>query len=285
LTEPGKDLHEIIQRILVDSLNIQRLAEQFSRRDQGQLVIATTHTQARYVLPHVITSFRKTFPKVHLVLHQGSPTEIVSMLVDGQADIGLATQSLRDAPQLATFPFYTWHHGVVMPRGHALEKTQPLTLAAIAEWPILTYHEAFAGRADIDQKFAHEGLAPDIVMSAMDTDVIKTYVEHGLGIGIIASVAFDRKRDAQLRLIEAAHLFDSNTSLIAVRKQSYLRSYTYRFIELCSPALREDTVRSAVLGVLAKTVHRGAAEPPRAADDGQGRADDLVNIPRQSRGL
>jgi LysR family cys regulon transcriptional activator len=194
LTDPGKDLIEIVERILLDTSNIKRLGEQFSNSEHGQLVIATTHTQARYVLPHVVTTFKKAYPKVHLMLHQGSPTEIVSMLLDGQADIGIATQALRQAQLLATFPFYTWHHGVVVPKGHALEKVDTLTLDAIAQWPILTYNEAFAGRANIDETFAQAGLAPDIVLSAMDTDVIKTYVEFGLGIGIVASMAFDRKR-------------------------------------------------------------------------------------------
>ena len=247
LTDPGKELIEIVERILVDTNNIKRLSEQFSNREQGQLVIATTHTQARYVLPHVVAAFRTAYPKVRLTLHQGSPTEIATMLSDGEADIGICTETLRDAPTLTTFPFYSWHHGVVVPRGHALEKSQPLTLEAIAEWPIITYHEGFTGRGNIDQTFAKAGLAPDIVMSAMDTDVLKAYVELGLGVGIIAAMAFDPKRDAALKLIDAANLFEANTSLIAVRRGSYLRNYAYRFIELCSPALPEASVRAAVL--------------------------------------
>ena len=247
LTDPGKELIEIVERILVDTSNIKRLSEQFSNREQGQLVIATTHTQARYVLPHVVAAFRTAYPKVRLTLHQGSPTEIATMLSDGEADIGICTETLRDAPALTTFPFYTWHHGVVVPRGHALEKSQPLTLEAIAEWPIITYHEGFTGRGNIDQTFAKAGLAPDMVMSAMDTDVLKAYVELGLGVGIIAAMAFDPKRDAGLKLIDADNLFEANTSLIAVRRGSYLRNYAYRFIELCSPALPEASVRAAVL--------------------------------------
>lgn len=247
LTDPGKELIDIVERILVDTANIKRLGEQFSNREQGQLVIATTHTQARYVLPHVVASFRQDYPKVRLTLHQGSPTEIASMLSNGEADIGICTETLRDAPSLTTFPFYSWHHGVVVPKGHALEKVRPLTLEALAEWPIITYHEGFTGRGNIDRTFANAGLAPDIVMSAMDTDVLKAYVELGLGVGIIAAMAFDPKRDAGLKLIEAAGLFEANTSLIAVRKGAYLRNYAYSFIELCSPALPEAKVRAAVL--------------------------------------
>jgi LysR family cys regulon transcriptional activator len=238
---------EIVERVLVDTANIKRLGEQFSNREQGQIVIATTHTQARYVLPHVVAEFRKAYPKVRLTLHQGSPTEIATMVSDGDADIGICTETLREVPTLTTFPFYSWHHGVVVPKGHALEKAKPLTLEAIAEWPIITYHEGFTGRGRIDQTFAAAGLAPDVVMSAMDTDVLKAYVELGLGVGIIAAMAFDPKRDAALRLIDGAHLFEANTSLIAVRRGGYLRNYAYRFIELCSPALPEAKVRAAVM--------------------------------------
>jgi len=136
---------------------------------------------------------------------------------------------------------------VIAPKGHALEKVLPLTLEAIAEWPVVTYHEGFTGRGNIDRTFAKAGLAPDIVMSAMDTDVLKAYVELGLGVGIIAAMAFDTKRDVGLRILDADHLFAANTSLIAVRRGSYLRNYAYRFIELCSPALPEREVRAAVM--------------------------------------
>lgn len=261
LTDPGKEMVEIVERILVDTANIKRLGEQFSNREQGQLVIATTHTQARYVLPHVVAAFRLAYPKVRLTLHQGSPTEIAAMLSDGDADIGICTETLRDVPALTTFPFYSWHHGVVVPRGHALERMQPLTLEAIAEWPVITYHEGFTGRGNIDQTFACAGLAPDIVMSAMDTDVLKAYVELGLGVGIIAAMAFDPKRDAGLRLIDGARLFAANTSLIAVRRGSYLRNYAYRFIELCSPALPEREVRAAVMAEPAKPDATGRRVP------------------------
>src|SRR5262245_24339854 len=172
LTDPGKEMIAVVERILVDTANIKRLGEQFSNREQGQLVIATTHTQARYVLPHVVAGFRLAYPKVRLTLHQGSPTEIAAMVGGGDADIGLCTETLRDAPSLTTFPFYSWHHGVAVPKGHALERVRPLTLEAISEWPIITYHEGFTGRQNVDQTFAEAGLEPDIVMSAMDTDVL-----------------------------------------------------------------------------------------------------------------
>jgi LysR family transcriptional regulator, cys regulon transcriptional activator len=238
LTEPGSELVEIVERMLLDAGNIKRLAEQFARRDEGQLRIATTHTQARYALPRVVTEFKRLFPKVHLVLLQASPTEIVDLLNDGEADIGIATETLSAAPELVTFPFHSWHHAAIVPAGHPLE--------ALAEHPVVTYHEGFTGRARIDATFARAGLLPDIVMSALDADVIKTYVELGLGAGIIASVAFDPVRDSGLRLLDSEHLFEANTTLIALRRKHYLRSYAYRFIELCEPSLNEVTVKAAL---------------------------------------
>ncbi len=243
LTDPGKELAEIVERILLDTANIKRLGEQFASSDRGELNIATTHTQARYAMPQAVAQFRKLFPHVHLVLHQGSPQEIAAMLLDGRADVGIATESLADNPDIAAFPYHSWNHAVVVPKGHELEKVKPLTLEAIAEWPIITYHEGFTGRPAIDSTFAKAGLAPDIVMAALDADVIKSYVELGLGIGIVASIAFDHERDDGLRLLESKHLFPLSTSRIALRRGRYLRGYAYRFVELCAPDLTEAHVR------------------------------------------
>jgi len=246
MTEPGQELVAIVERMLLDAKNIKRLAEQFAKSDQGELIVATTHTQARYALPPAIAKFKKAFPKVRLVLHQSSPKEIASMLLDGQADIGVATEALIETHDLVAFPYYSWHHAVVVPRGHALESTQKLTLEALAEYPLITYNEGFTGRGKIDAAFAAAGLAPDIVMSALDADVIKSYVELGLGVGIIASMAFEPERDTGLRLLDATGLFPLTTSRIAVRQGRYLRGYAYRFIELCSPELTEAHIRSSV---------------------------------------
>jgi len=246
LTEPGKELVKIVERILFDTKNIKRLAEQFSNHDQGQLTIATTHTQAQYTLPSVVTQFKKAFPKVHLILHQSSPSEILSMLIDGQADIGIATEALESAVDLVSFPYYTWQHAVIVPSGHPLQSIYPLTLEAIAEFPIITYHQGFTGRSRVDQAFAKAGLIPDIAMSALDADVIKTYVKLGLGIGIVASVAFAPERDTTLIKLESEYLFEKNTTYISVRRNHYLRGYAYRFIELCIPILTESVVRLGV---------------------------------------
>ncbi len=246
LTEPGRELAQIVERMLLDAGNIKRLAEQFSNREEGQLTVATTHTQARYALPSVVTAFKQAFPKVHLKLHQAGPSEILEMLLEGEADIGIATEALEGVADLASFPYYSWHHAAVVPRDHPLATISPLTLEALAEYPIITYHEGFTGRAAIDRTFARAGLAPDIVMSALDADVIKTYVELGLGVGIVASMAYHPTRDAPLVLLESAHLFERNTTRIAVRRGHYLRGYATRFIELCSAQLSEAQVRAAV---------------------------------------
>ncbi len=245
LTEPGKELIDIVERILLDTANIKRLGEQFAASDRGELNIATTHTQARYALPQAVAQFRQAFPRVHLVLHQSSPQEIAAMLLDGRADIGIATESLADNADIAAFGYHSWNHAVVVPRGHGLEKVAPLTLEAIAEWPIITYHEGFTGRPAIDAAFAKAKLAPDIVMAALDADVIKSYVELGLGVGIIAAIAFDPTRDEGLRLLDCQHLFPVSISRIALRRGRYLRSYAYRFIEFCAPDLTETKVRKA----------------------------------------
>ncbi|MFC3624812.1 CysB family HTH-type transcriptional regulator [Vogesella amnigena] len=245
LTDPGKELLTIVERMLLDAGNIKRLAEQFSQRDEGQLTIATTHTQARYALPKVVTAFKKAFPKVHLVLHQASPDELVRLLLAGEADIGIATEAVAEVPELVSFPYYSWHHAVIAPPEHPLHGQQ-LSLETLAEYPIVTYHQGFTGRAQIDRAFADAGLAPDIVMAALDADVIKTYVELELGVGIIASMAVDAQRDSQVQVVAGEPLFGHQTTRIAIRRGHYLRSFAYRFIELCSTALDEDTVRRAL---------------------------------------
>ena len=236
----------IVERMLIDTKNIKLLAEQFSHSDKGQLTIATTHTQARYILPQIVSQFKIEFPRVHLALHQGSPNEISELLLNGEADLAIATESLSQIPELVSFPFYSWHHAVVVPEGHPLDKSKKLKLEEIAEYPIVTYHEGFTGRKLIDETFSNAHLSPDIVMSALDADVIKTYVELGLGIGIIASMAYQTERDTHLKLLSSDHLFASNTTRIAVRKGHYLRGYAYKFIELCVPSLTEAEVKAAL---------------------------------------
>lgn len=247
LTAPGKELAVIVERMLLDARNIKRLADQFADAEQGQLTIATTHTQARYALPQIVARFKAAFPRVHLVLHQANPAEIVTLLQSGEADIGIATEALDRDPAFVTFPFYEWHHAVVVPQGHPLSQLKtPLTLEALAEYPLITYHQGYTGRARIDATFAAAGLAPDIVMSALDADVIKTYVQVGLGVGIVASMAFEPLRDPGLQLLDASHLFKANTTRIALKRGHYLRGFAYRFLQECATGLDEETVRAAM---------------------------------------
>jgi LysR family cys regulon transcriptional activator len=246
LTDPGKELLIIVERMLIDTKNIKLLAEQFSQSDKGQLTVATTHTQARYILPQIVSNFKKEFPKVHLALHQGSPNEISELLLNGEADLAIATESLSQIPELVSFPFYSWHHAVIVTKGHPLEKIKTLKIEDLAEYPIITYHEGFTGRKLIDQTFLNANITPDIVMSALDADVIKTYVELGLGVGIIASMAYQKDRDTQLNILKSDHLFATNTTRIAVRRGHYLRGFAYKFIELCSANLNESEVKSAL---------------------------------------
>lgn len=243
LTEPGQQVLVYVERMLMDARNIKNLAEHYQEQDSGELTIATTHTQARYALPIVVSRFKQQFPKVRLRLHQGSPDEIVSMLLSGEADIGVATEALGDIPQVVSFPYHRWHHAVVVPKQHPLttEKKQ-LTLQDIQQYPIITYHEGFTGRASIERAFASEDLRPEIIMTALDADVIKSYVELGLGIGIIASVAFSPARDTGLQLLNTDHLFEEKQTRIGIRRGNLLRNYAFQFIQLCTPELTEEVV-------------------------------------------
>ncbi|HRE18307.1 MAG TPA: LysR substrate-binding domain-containing protein, partial [Rhodocyclaceae bacterium] len=209
-------------------------------------VVATTHTQARYALPKIIKWFKTDYPKVHLALHQGGPREIADMLVAGQADIGIATEGLEQIPELVSFPFYNWHHALIVPHGHPLLNLPTVTLEALSEYPIITYHEGFTGRAHIDKAFAEAGIVPDVVLSAIDADVIKTYVELDLGVGIVASMAYDADKDRNLRLIAVPDLFPENTTRLAVRRGTYLRSYAHAFIEKVCPDVGEEAIKSAI---------------------------------------
>ena len=246
LTEPGKELVVLVERMLLDAKNVKSLAEQYSNRNEGQLTVAATHTQARYALPRVVTEFKRLYPKVHLKLCQGSPEEITDLLLKGEAEIGVATEAVAGVGELVSFPFYAWHHAVVVPKDHPLAALKQPGIEEIAEYPIVTYHEGFTGRTKIDRSFAEAGLSPDIVMSALDSDVIKTYVELGLGIGIVASMAFNPEKDSGLRLLDSSRLFEQNVTRIALRRGQYLRGFAYKFIELCSAALDENTVRAAL---------------------------------------
>jgi LysR family cys regulon transcriptional activator len=247
LTPPGETVLPIVERLLQEHDNLKRAGEEFSAQTRGRLSIAATHSQARYALPAVVRDFRQLFPHVTLSMHQGSPRQVAEMLLSGEADIGVATEGLADVPQLVALPCYRWTHSVVVPPGHELAKRgQPITLQRLARHPIITYESGYTGRTHIDQAFARAGLKPDVVLAAMDADVIKTYVELGMGVGIVASIAFDPERDRNLRAIDAGTLFEVNLTRLAIRRGAWLRGYAYAFIEAFAPTLTRAAVEKAL---------------------------------------
>ncbi len=246
LTEPGKAILEIAQRMLHDVDNLKQVGQEFRSQDSGSLTIATTHTQARYALPSVVKQFIKRYPKVKLGLHQGNPTQIAQQVLTGEADIAIATESLAMYDELVTLPCYEWNHCVIVPPKHPLLAEKKLTLEKIAQYPIITYDFAFSGRGKINAAFEARKLAPNIVLTAIDADVIKTYVELGLGIGILAQMAFVPERDKHLRMIATGNLFQPSTTRVAIRRNEYLRGYAYHFIELFAPHLTRDVVAKAM---------------------------------------
>lgn len=248
ITEPGRQVLAIVARMLEDAGNLKRIGEDYAGEASGALDVATTHTQARYLLPQVVKDFMKRHPRVRLRLHQGNPGQVADWVADGTADIGIATEALAEQPRLVTLPCYQWSHLVVAPRGHPLLERKAITLAQLAEVPLITYDPSFTGRTKIDRAFERAGVAPNIVLTAVDSDVIKTYVELGLGIGIIAEMAFDPARDTALAALPVTHLFESNTTRLAIRRGVWLRRFDFAFIELFAPQLSANMVRAALKG-------------------------------------
>jgi LysR family cys regulon transcriptional activator len=247
VTEPGKAVIAIAERILAEAQNLRRAGEEFANEKLGTLTVAATHTQARYALPKAVAAFKKRYPKVQLHIHQGNPTQICEQVLAGEADLCVATEAIALYPELVSMPVYQWNRCVVVPPKHPLLKA-PLTLEALARHPIVTYDFAFANRSLVEKAFETKGLQPDVVLTALDADVIKTYVELGLGVGILAKMAFDPKRDAPLRAIDASHLFESSTTRLGIKRGAYLRRYAYEFIELFAPHLPRSVVERAVTG-------------------------------------
>jgi LysR family cys regulon transcriptional activator len=249
VTEPGHEVLKAIDVILREVGNLKRIGDEYSKQDAGTLSIATTHTQARYVLPEPVAALRKRFPKVNVSLHQGTPDQVAQMLLDEAADIGLATESLAGYTELVTLPCYEWNHVAVVPAGHALTKLERISLEDLAIEPLVTYHPSFAGRARVDQAFALRQLKPNVVLEAIDSDVIKTYVRLGLGVGIIAEMAMrDDPPGGELVARPIGHLFGQNVARVAFKRGAYLRSYVYTFAELISTRLSRVLVQRAMSG-------------------------------------
>ena len=248
MTEPGKELLVIAERMLNDANNIRKLAETFANREHGRLHVTTTHTQARYALPRVVKEFRSQFPQVQLELHQGGPDEIVRLLQAGETDIGISSERLDQADGIVAFPYYTWHHNIVVPAGHPLTQQPELTLARLAEWPIITYQSGLTGRARVDEAFAAAGLQPEILLTAQDSDVIKTDVELEMGVGILADMAFDARRDTGLVQLDGSHLFAAHTAWIGLKRGQYQHNFAWQFIQQCNPQLALSDIQARVFG-------------------------------------
>lgn len=248
ITEPGKSIIESAERILREAENLKRLGKDFSGGDTGTLTVAATHTQARYALPLAVKEFVALHPRVQLILHQGTPAQIADWVEKGDVDIGIATESLESHPGLVTLPVRQWSHCVIAPAGHPILQQALISLAELARWPLITYDTAFTGRSGINRAFERQGLEPQVVLTALDADVIKTYVSLGLGLGIIAALAFDPERDLGLEARAADHLFESNTTRLALRRGVFLRRYEYDFITLFAPHLDKRAVERVLQG-------------------------------------
>ena len=248
ITPGGRLVLDQARRVLREATNLSRVGADFAAETKGLLTIATTHTQARYVLPEVVRRFVERHPGIRLHVQQGSPVQVADWLLDGTAELGIATEALDRHPELVTLPCYQWSHKVVAPKGHPLLANQPLTLAALARYPLVTYDATFTGRSHIDRAFGRQDLQPNVVLTAIDSDVIKTYVELGLGVGIIAEMAFDPLRDTGLVALAANHLFEINTTRMGFRRDLWLRGYDYDFMELLAPQLTRRVVEATLKG-------------------------------------
>ena len=249
VTEPGEHVLRSIELIMREVGNLRRIGEQYSAQDSGTLSIATTHTQARYVLPQPVAKLREAFPKVNVSLHQGSPEQVARMLIDEVAEIGIATESLTHYDELVTLPCYEWQHMLVMPRDHPLARKEDVTLEDLASEPLITYHPSFTGRTKIDMAFAARHLHPRIALEAIDSDVIKTYVRLGLGVGIVAEMALkDDGTNSDLLALPAGQLFGTNVARVAFKRSVYLRNFVYKFAELVSDRLTQNLITRAMAG-------------------------------------
>ena len=272
MTEPGKELLVIAERILNDANNIRKLASTFANRESGRLLVATTHTQASYALPRVVKAFREQFPLVQLELRQGSPEEIVRLVQTGEVDIGISSERLDKSEGVVAFPYYRWHHNIVVPEQHPLTAERELTLAALAHWPIITYQAGLTGRVRVDEAFAEAGITPQILLTAQDSDVIKTYVELEMGVGILADMAFNTQRDRGLVQLDGSRLFAPHTAWIGLKQGQFQHNFAWQFIQLCNPELALADIQARAMGgepvidyqicTLPDDVKRGASGSP-----------------------
>lgn len=248
ITEPGKQILKLAAQVMFDMQNIKRVGDEFTRVETGTLTIATTHTQARYKLPMAVQQFIQMFPNVKLTIHQGNPTQVSAQVASGEADIGIATESISLDERLLCLPCYEWNRCLVMPEQHPLTKEKKITLESISAYPLITYDFAFTGSTLVSKVFHDAGVEPNIVLTAIDADVIKTYVNLGLGVGLIANMAYDEKRDFPLKSIDCSHLFPNSTTYLGFRKDAFLRGYMLSFMQLLSPHVSQQVIEDALKG-------------------------------------
>lgn len=242
ITKPGEEILKLASQVLLGMQNIKQVGDEFSRLDRGDLNIATTHTQARYKLPIAVQQFMQLYPNVKLHIHQGNPSQVTNWVATGEADIGIATESISLDERIACLPCYQWNRCVVVPHGHALLESEQLTLADIAAYPLITYDYAFTGSTVVSKVFQEAEVEPNVVLAAIDSDVIKTYVSLGLGIGLMANMAYDAERDQQLSAIDCSHLFPVSTTYLGLRKDAFLRDYSVKFMQLLAPSISQEQV-------------------------------------------
>lgn len=246
ITEPGRKVLSLAAKVIHEIDNIKRVGDEFSHVETGTFTIATTHTQARYKLPAAVKAFMSQYPKVKLNIHQGNPSQVAEQVASGEADIGIATESITSQDNLLCLPIYHWNRCLVVPIGHELITQGPLTLKKLAAYPLITYDFGFTGGTLVSKTFTEAGLTPNIVLTAIDADVIKTYVTLGLGIGLLANMAYDAVRDSQLVAIDASHLFADSTTYLGVRKDAFLRGYMTGFIEIIAPHYTQKAIKEAM---------------------------------------
>ncbi|HAF01990.1 MAG TPA: transcriptional regulator CysB [Methylophilaceae bacterium] len=246
VTEPGEKILQLAAQVILGMQNIKQVGDEFGALDIGTLTIATTHTQARYKLPTAVQQFMRAYPQVKLHIHQGNPSQVTAQVASGEADIGIATESISMDERLYALPCYEWNRCLVLPPAHPLINDLPLTLAKIAAYPLITYDFAFTGGTLVSEVFHDAGVTPNVVLTAIDADVIKTYVNLGLGIGLIANMAYDETRDAHLVRIDCSHLFPNSTTYLGFRKDAFLRGYMLSFMELLAPNLTRNAIQYAL---------------------------------------
>jgi LysR family cys regulon transcriptional activator len=243
LSEPGIRVYESIVEIMREVKNIKNVSDDYERKDSGSFTIATTHTQARYKLPVVVESFVKKYPKINLNIHQGDPAQVTAQILNGEADVGIATESISLNDKIFCIPCYSWNRCLVMPKDHPLLRVKDINLNHLATYPMITYDYAFTGSTIVSKVFKEANIQPNIMLTAIDADVIKTYVSLNLGVGLIAEMAFDENKDKNLVSRDVSHLFPTSTTYIGIRQDTFIRGFTFDFIKMFTPHMEENELK------------------------------------------